>query len=139
MRTILIPYKDWNDSSAAFHSADLDKAIQSCVTVLDYFHEMDEAPESIEQGDEKWDGYEVYLASYLLELCEEWERRTGRAHSLADRADFHFECERESGTFDMEFPNWLLNDEWRKQDRSLLFKANPDYYIELFQADGKKV
>lgn len=139
MKRIPVPYRNWQDAAVSLHPRHLEEIIDQSLEVLAFYHLMDEAPDEINQEDERWFGCEAYLAAYLLELCDEWRRRNGKDHPSSSRADFHFECEQEAETSSMEVPDFLIHEVELREDRTLLFSLNPDYYIELFDANGKKV
>lgn len=139
MKRIPAPYMNWQSAASVMHSEQLEEVIFQCVEVLDFYHQMDEAPEEIQTGDTRWEGNEMFLAAYAFDLCDDWKKRAGKEHPLASRIDFHFECEQEAESANMVAPDFLTDENELMRDRALLFELNPDYYIELFDAGGKKV
>jgi len=75
-----------------------------------------------------WKGYEPALASYTVDICDEWIYR-GYRDTILDKVLELIDAHKLAL---VKHPSWLGNEDFHRSHRANLVRKNPKYYVPLF-------
>ena len=139
-----LPYPSFRESAVVLSDSHLQQQRLHVLELLEKFHtvEHSELPDGYGRHVftesspimRMWKGYEVQLAEYGLEVCEEHAVRTRREDPLYGKIFFHLEAAIGEGV-DMGKPNWWGNADFHHGHQTALFVRDKRHYNQHFKVD----
>ena len=118
----------------------------SVIRILEELHEVPAAESCIaaeyrrmsaQLAARMWEGYELQLAEFGLETCEEYSMRKGKKDPLYDIVFAHMEAAT-SDDAKMNKPSWFGNVDLHNSHKDALVRLDPEFYKRYFQSDGHR-
>lgn len=141
-----LPLPSFKDSAEALSDTDLSKQVADALRVIEHLHQIPMSETKLADQYWKmeplvpispanmWQGCEMQLCEYAIEMAEEASIRQGQKNQYMDALHEHLDWSTGEDSY-MGKPSWFGNLEFHLSHQAALVRKDPEFYGKIFSAD----